>query len=214
MKLSALTLAGVLTLASQAGAQQAPCSQPSAFNRLLVQNGNIILMRPLTRMNKDSDAILSRDRGTAYFVRLLAAPDPRDTFEGDMTQIMALDLNCDVPRVILAPKGASEPEKNLRGMHDLALSPDGGTLYFRAAAWQTSDAVHALDLTTGAERFISSGNSYFVVKAGQYAGHLAIEKHKYFAAGGSYDHWWLVMPDGKEVGQVAVDRAGAEQALK
>ena len=53
------------------------------------------------------------------------------------------------------------------------------------------------------ERFLTDGNSLEVLQKsedGGYDGYLIVKKHKYFFEGGSYDWYWLLTPDGEEVG--------------
>ncbi|MEY4590739.1 MAG: hypothetical protein RL497_2815, partial [Pseudomonadota bacterium] len=38
-----------------------------------------------------------------------------------------------------------------------------------------------------------------------YKGYLVVQKHKYFLSGGSYDFYWLVSAEGKEVAAVGTD---------
>jgi hypothetical protein len=109
--------------------------------------------------------------------------------------------------------GSENPERNLRGFSSLDLSPDGKILFVIASGWATSGAVHALDLLTGKERYICPGNDLMVVRKGKYIGDLAVEKHKYMVAGGSEDSYWLVAPDGKEIGLLPHSKHEAEVIL-
>ena len=42
---------------------------------------------------------------------------------------------------------------------------------------------------------------------------MAIKKHKYLVAGGSYDSYWLVEADGKEIGKVGDSKDDAVRNL-
>lgn len=94
---------------------------------------------------------------------------------------------------------SDDPESDLSWVNHPVFSPDGGTLYFMARAWVTSNAIHALELASGKQRFLCDGNSLDVIAAGRLAGHLIVEKHKYWPNGPSYDAKWLVSPQGREI---------------
>jgi len=49
-----------------------------------------------------------------------------------------------------------------------------------------------------------------VVTSGEYKDCLLVQQHKYFVGGGSYDWFWLLRPDGKEVGPVGEDTENFE----
>ncbi len=67
---------------------------------------------------------------------------------------------------------------------------------------ETSAAIHKYDLTTETEKFISAGNSLFLIPDGKYKDYLIVEKHKYYSNGGSYDYLWLVNNEGKEIREI------------
>ncbi len=93
--------------------------------------------------------------------------------------------------------------KNLHGLHNLYLSPDGKRLFFQADAWATSDAIHTFDLETGQESYLTPGSIACVVLAGEWQGDIIASQHRYFVQGGSYDDLRLYSLTGKELGLVA-----------
>lgn len=50
-----------------------------------------------------------------------------------------------------------------------------------------------------------AGNELEVVPGGEFAGCLLATQHRYFLGGGSYDWYYLLRPNGKEVGVVGDD---------
>jgi hypothetical protein len=44
-----------------------------------------------------------------------------------------------------------------------------------------------------------------VVRSGEYRDCLLVARHRYFIGGGTYNWFWLLRPDGKEVGPVGED---------
>ena len=78
-------------------------------------------------------------------------------------------------------------------------------VFFLSDGWATSGAVHVVDTTNGKEHFVCPGLDLEVVAAGEYRDCLLVRQHRYFIGGGSYDWFWLLRPDGKEVGPVGED---------
>lgn len=117
-------------------------------------------------------------------------------------------------RLVATSHAAQAPQDELSGFTDLNFSPDSRTLYFMSQAWATSGAIHAVDLATKVRRFVVDGNTLRVVKTGQYAGDLLVVRHKYYAAGGSYDFIWLVSPQGKELMNVGDSDEAVETFLQ
>ena len=66
-------------------------------------------------------------------------------------------------------------------------------------AWATSPAVHQVNVTMGAERFVVDGALQGVIRTGRYRGMLLVSRHKYRPAPklGSYDPVDVVRPDGE-----------------
>jgi hypothetical protein len=82
-------------------------------------------------------------------------------------------------------------------------SIDNNKIYFKSAAWATSEAVFSVDVNTEQMAFISDGNSLNLIKEGSFTGNLLISKHKYFKdANGSYDHYFVIDDNGQEIKDV------------
>lgn len=85
----------------------------------------------------------------------------------------------------------------------LKFSPDSKTLYFETSAWDTSDAIHMVDVDGSHLKFVTDGNEYRVVQNGKYKGDLIVNQHRYRFDGdtplGSYDWDWLYTPGGKQI---------------
>ena len=180
---------------------------PSRAQTVTVESGNIVYTAPgapprrLTDYRIDSDPALSPDGRWIVFVR--RAPQTRAYRPNSPTHgLYRIGIDGSGLTHLLAGRPDSVPERSLGMLSSPAFSPDGGTVYFMAAGWVTSGAVHALDLETRTSRFVAPGNELRVVPAGQYAGHLVVQQHRYFLGGGAYDWYWLLTPEGKEVGAI------------
>jgi hypothetical protein len=113
----------------------------------------------------------------------------------------------EAPRRLLAPRPADDPKRNLTGFNHPAFSADGRVLYVLATAWATSNALHGIDVATGATRFISAANDFQVVRDGRHAGRLVVQRHTYLPGGGSREVWYLVTPDGRTLRRIGSDAA-------
>jgi hypothetical protein len=201
--------------ASAAFATAILLAAPASADSLWVHDGTLFLIKPLATIGQNaSEAVLTPDGKVAYFIRSVADPEAAKRFDGEATQICRVSVQTGVIEPVVEPVGSNEPEKNLRGFSNLVLSPDGRTLYFLAFAWATSNAIHALDLATRAVSFVSPGNEILVIRNGEYRGDLVVQKHKDLVGGGSYDQYWVVAPDGRELGLAGENRAQVQRLLR
>jgi hypothetical protein len=99
------------------------------------------------------------------------------------------------PRPDLVPPVATLP-KELAGITSTKFDPDAQLVYFIADAWATSGAIYVLDLKTRGVRYFTDGTVFAVLQSEPHRGSLLVSKHRYFEGGGSYDHFWLVSPEG------------------
>lgn len=168
--------------------------------------------RQVTSTGVDRDPVLSPDGRTVAFIRGTPA-DSVDTVLGreEATALWTIGVDGSGARVLVRGRSSETPGEVLALLQSPVFSPDGSRVYFLSAAWATSGAVHAVDVSTGAERFIAPGNSLEVIPSGDYAGFLLVSQHRYFLAGGSYDWYWLVSPEGREIDPVGEDEAALEE---
>lgn len=180
---------------------------PSAAQTVTVEGGDLYYTAPgapprrLTDNKIDSDPALSPDGRWVVFVR--RARQTRVYRPSSPTNhLYRIAVDGSEETHLLTGRPDTVPERSLSMLSSPAFSPDGRTVYFMAAGWATSGAVHALDLATGRSRFVAPGNELRVVPAGEYAGHLVVQQHRYFLGGGAYDWYWLLTPEGEEVGAI------------
>jgi hypothetical protein len=186
------------------------CSTPAAAQTILNLGGDLFFRARcdlpsfrLTESGRDSQARLSPDRRLILFVRE-ARRDSVETAQGRVpaSSIWIIRTDGGGIRELVEARSDTAPERALAGFQVPQFSPDGKRIYFLSSAWATSGAVHAVDIASGAHRFLVPGNSLEVAATGPYAGHLLVEQHRTFVAGGSYDWVWLITPEGREVGPV------------
>jgi len=87
-------------------------------------------------------------------------------------------------------------------------SSDGRYLYFLTPSWVTSSALHVYDFVANRTRYIGPANDLIVLSdclSSQYHDLLAVKQHRYFVGGGSYNWYWLIDSDRKEIGPIGPD---------
>ena len=179
----------------------------SAIGEVTSLDGNIIYVSPdgdkrtLTTTGLDTNPALSPDGQTVVFVRS-TLPDHDGHIRWFDCAIWTIDIDGHNARSILACQDAEDDKDVICNVSGLIYSPDGKQLYFHCWTWVVEYAIHVLDLETNERRFVTSGILHRVIPRGQYAGHLLVEKRRYFMSGGTYTFVWLVAPDGKDVGPV------------
>ena len=182
-------------------------------NKVFSENGNIFYKddkekRQLTQSGRDREPVLSPDGAKVVFTR-------RTTEEKD--QLWVKDIKTKEEKMLVKdrrpdPKdGDGSPNWVSKHVIEHILndytkfSPDGKKIYFLTVAWTTSCAVHEVNIDGSDEQFIIDGNSIKVIPKGRHKGNLIVDRHKYFVGGGSYDWYYLVTPEGKEIGTFGDD---------
>ena len=146
----------------------------------------------------------SSDLEKVFFVKKLADHDElwvKDT-SNNKEQLLIKEVSSPL---LLSPKGPAKRPLKVRGEPQLSI--DGKKVFFLADAWETSHALHSVDIDTGVEQFIAEANSLRVIRKGKYKGKLAVEQHKYFLTYGSYDWIWLIDQDGTVIGPLSEEES-------
>ncbi|MEY2512512.1 MAG: hypothetical protein QOE26_3275 [Verrucomicrobiota bacterium] len=185
----------------------------SAFSQSVsVKEGNILFTdkagqtTALTSGGRDSGPVLALDGKWVAFVRKVDGKKiATGSEEVDPTELWQVRTDGKEPSLLVKCRAAEKPESVIAGFENLQFSTNGKLLYFVTSAWATSGAVHVVDTTNRKDRYLFPGNDLKIVTSGEYKDCLLVQQHKYFVGGGSYDWFWLLRPDGKEVGPVGED---------
>src|SRR3954454_10089667 len=177
-----------------------------------VQDGNIHFTdksgktTALTSSGRDSTPVLAPDGKWVAFVRKVDGKKiATGSDEVEPTELSQVRIDGKEPSVLVRCRDSQKPESVIAAFENLQFSTNGKLLYFVTPAWATSGAVHVVDTTNAKERYLFPGNDLKIVSAGEYKDCLLLQQHRYFVGGGSYDWFWLLRPDGKEVGPVGED---------
>jgi WD40-like Beta Propeller Repeat len=182
-----------------------------------VKDGNIQFtdksgkITALTSSGRDSSPVLAPDGKWVAFVRKVegkAIATVSD--EVEPTELWQVRVDGKEPSVLLRCRDSQKPESVIGAFENLQFSTNGKLLYFITPAWVTSGAVHVVDTTNRKERYLFAGNDLKLVTAGEFKDCLLVQQHRYFIGGGSYDWFWVLKPDGKEVGPVGEDTENFE----
>lgn len=165
----------------------------------------------VTSSGRDSNPLLAPDGKWIAFVRKVDGKKiATGSDEVDPAELWQVRVDGKEATMLVRCRESEKVESLIGGFDSLQFSPDGKLLYFVTPAWATSGAVHVVDTTNRKERYLFPGNNLKVVAAGEYKGCLLVQQHRYFIGGGSYDWFWLLRSDGKEVGPVGEDTESFE----
>jgi Tol biopolymer transport system component len=179
------------------------------------RDGNILITnrlgrtKTLTTSGRDSQPSISADKKRIVFVRNISG-ERVETNLGDeeATELWMVDSDGRKPERLVSGKEDSDPQKSLAALGSPQFSPDGLKVYFLSVAWVTSLAIHVIDVRSRIDSFVCPGNTLRVIQRGKYRGYLIAQQHKYYLGerGGSYDHYWLLTPKGKEIRRIGGER--------
>jgi Tol biopolymer transport system component len=175
------------------------------------EKGHIVLVeaggkkRKLTSTGQDSQPSLSLDGKAVVFVRQGSSKLESAAGEVEANELWWIDTAGAKPRRLVRSAESDEPKKFLGGLQAPQFAPDGKSVFFLSAAWAASGAIHKVDVATGKVQFVAAGNSLEVIPRGEHRGRLIAQQHNYFLGGGSYDWFWVLEPDGRQVGPIGED---------
>ena len=157
----------------------------------------------LSSSGRDSNPVLAPDGKWVAFVRKVDGKKiATGSDEVEPTELWQVRVDGKEPSVLVRCRDSEKPESVIAAFENLQFSTNGKLLYFVTPAWATSGAVHVVDTTNRKERYLFPGNDLKVVSSGEYKDCLLVQQHRYFIGGGSYDWFWLLRTDGKEIGPV------------
>jgi hypothetical protein len=157
----------------------------------------------LTSSGRDSSPVVAPDGKWVVFVRKVDGKKiATGSDEVEPTELWQVRTDGKESTLLLKCRDAEKPEGIIAAFESLQFSTNGKLVYFVTPAWAVSGAVHVVDTTNRKERYLFPGSDVKVAPSGEYKDCLLVLQHRYFLGGGSYDWYWLLRPDGKEVGPV------------
>lgn len=120
--------------------------------------------------------------------------------DGTGSEVLMLgDMASGKERRLLVSRYDEDTRRNLTNLSHPLFSLNGGYVYISASdIAPVTNAVHQIDLKTGAIRFVIGGRALKVIRTGPYRGYLLVQQHRYYDKGGSYNPVFVVRPDGRE----------------
>ena len=175
--------------------------------RAIDRDGNLVdTMLSETPGHGRGEAVLAPDGKWIAFVRTsLGKKISTGSGDADATELWQIRVDGKEPTALVRSKESDKMETVLAGFSKPQFSADGRLVYFLSDAWATSGALHVVDTTKAKEHFVCPALDFEVVPSGEYRDHLLVQQHRYLIGGGTYDWFWLLKPDGKEVGPVGED---------
>lgn len=190
---TAPAIAALALLAAGASAHSCIESQAS------VEGGNVIVLLPtgarvkITDSAADSQPDLSCDGTKVVFVRTFG-PERSEIWVANTSEPYQPQPLVASPIIISGRKftQAFAPE----------FSPGGDNIYFLIPFAATTQAIIATSLRNHEPRLVAAALNFRVVPTGKYTGDLVAQIRKAKLAPGYYQWFWLLSPDGKEIGVI------------
>lgn len=165
----------------------------------------------LTSSGRDSGPLLAPDGKWVVFVRKVdGKPIATGSEEVDPTELWQVRTDGKEATLLVKCRDTGKPETGIAAFGSLQFSTNGKLVYFVTPAWAVTGAVYVVDTTNRKTRYLFPGSVVKVVSAGEYKDHLLVLQHRYFIGGGSYDWYFLMRPDGKEIGPVGEETENFE----
>jgi len=191
------------------------------------ENPNIFLKADgkatqLTNTGRDSEPILSPDSRWVAFSRGIKGEvkecfDWKEKWVCAIKQLWIINLETNLEHLLVKPwKDAPEISKVIGGFSFKTFSPDSKTVFFQTSARvptgaipeKTKITIHAVDVNGENERFITYGGDAKIIRSakdGRLIGHLVVGKDKRFLGKIGTYMYWLITPEGKELGAIGKD---------
>ena len=106
-----------------------------------------------------------------------------------------------------------DEEYSTASVSNIQFSPDGDRVYFETPQWVTESGLHVMDANGKHQKLLGDGSGVKIIlssktideKNKDYRGYIVASKHRYYVFGPSYDLFYLMTPDYKEVGPIGED---------
>jgi hypothetical protein len=175
----------------------------TAASRSIVEQGNIFVVgddgarTQITSGGTDSQPDLAFDGSRVVFVRKIN--------QGEDTLYLADVHEPQTSRPLLK----SPITINGREFYEIftpRFSPDGATVYFLLIRFTAAtNAIVKVPIDKPAPKFVTTALSFQIVTRGRYRGDILAHVRKAKLAYGYYDWFWLLTPEGEEIGVVGQD---------
>lgn len=177
----------------------APCCLGQSAARAFAEGGNIVIQQAagstkITDSGIDSQPDLSFDGARVLFVRKTGS-ESSEIWVASTTKPYRPQPLVGAPVVING--------RQFTSMFSPKFSVEGQEIYFLIPFAATTNAILRMALRDHHKpEFIAAALSFELVRAGNYRGDLVAQVRKAKLAPGYYEWYWLLSPEGKELGVV------------
>jgi hypothetical protein len=178
-------------------------------------DGNIVFIAgngttiPLTMGGSFAQPSLSPDGKLAVFLRNAGLVDdpiaPWPNAKTQKTEIWVADTAVPNSGHAVFTGGVRRDNREFFAFESPRFSPDDRYIYFLIREAVVTSGLVRLEIASGRVDYIVTALNFQVVSAGKYRGDLVVQRRKAKLASGFYEWYWLLTPDGKEVGIVGQD---------
>jgi len=178
--------------------------------------------KQITSSGMDLDPSLSFDGKTVIFVRRTLVParfeEPTDPQPKQRQIWVAKVGGPSDPEIVLGGPVVLKDFSEYVSFASPKLSPDNRYAYFRIPVGVTESGLVRVDLRTKVTSLVCYGTGYDIVPSGKYAGDLVVQMRKSLGdavpGGGFSAFFWLLTPEGKELGFVGESDEDAQRFLR
>jgi hypothetical protein len=179
--------------------------------RAVEEQGNIFIVgsdgsrRQVTSIGRDSDPNLASDDSKVVYVR---------TKETGGSDIYIAELSSESSPHAIVTTPLEINGRRFAEVFTPRFSPDSRTVYFLVPYAGTTNAIVKVTVADRHLHFITAALNFRIVGVGKYRGHIVAQIRKPKLAPGYYEWYWLLNPDGQEVGVVGEDEQDVEAFLE
>jgi len=170
----------------------------------------------VTGSGVDHDAALSPDGRTIVFVRDTSVParfeEPANDHPTQRQIWIASTNGSDAPRLVFSQTVVLKDWSEYVSFSAPTLSPDNRFVYFSIPLSATEGGLIQLDINTKQTLLLTSALTYWVIGTGPFEGDLVVQVKKPLDDGFSR-YYWLISPEGRELGLVGESELEVQEFL-
>lgn len=177
---------------------------------LYVKDGNIFCEKDkeayqLTNSGINNNPVLSPDGNKIVFTRKSNREADLTTYGDDpdptfllADQLWIMDSNGKNQKMLVEDCAYESGEQVINHIRNIHFALDSKSIFFCTDGWNTSDALHQVNIDGTGEHFVTSSCGYEIINTGDNKNNLKVSLHLY-GDDGSYHSLRIFSPEGKEL---------------